>query len=138
MILECVANSGKELPPDPRGLYYSERTEFPVVAGVTYQAFGIALFNDGLVVLVSNKWDKPMWLPLGLFRVKDPNIPAGWEFAYAPDEDLARDRTRGWQARLGYPDLVRSDRHNDELLEGDEAALRVFFNQRELASDDES
>ncbi|MEU6235625.1 hypothetical protein [Kitasatospora sp. NPDC047058] len=137
MIVDCVANSGADLGPYRRGLFYTEETRFDLTVGKSYEVYAMALISGSLTVLVADEYDKPAWLPIELFEVRDPRVPDHWEFAKgevgpnapAPGELIC-------QARWGYGEVVRSEIHYYGLEERDPEALRIFHEERSRGSRD--
>lgn len=127
MIVRCVKNTGADLGPFGQvGLFYTDRTSFPTKIGQEYVVFGMALFNNGLNVLVSvDEW--PAWLPIRLFEVTDPALSSQWEFSLAADDGT---ESLGVQARWGYHELVTGVDHYIGLIECDPRALDRFDAER--------
>ena len=146
MLVKCVASTGAELPPFRSGLFYTTSSEFVLVdMGQTYLVYGMALVSDsalgtltdssgvefvpgaGIAILLAHQFPEeplfhPQWYPLGAFEVVDPALPNGWEFSV--EQDLASQPLV--LARWGYPLLVHSNAHFDDLSELDRDALIVF------------
>lgn len=135
MIVRCVGNKGSNLGPYDHGLYYTDETRFDLTIGKSYVVYAMALISGSLVVLVADDYDKPAWLPIGLFEVEDPRLPNYWEFAKseagvgnsAPGEVIS-------QARWGYREVVQSDSHYYGLEDRDVEALRAFYKERQRQS----
>ena len=129
MIVRCIRNRGTDLPRfEQTGAFYTDGTLFPVTLGRDYDVFGLVLFHGGLMVLVDLDGNaQPVWLPVQLFEVKDPAMPAHWEFnAGTDDESVAL----GLEARWGYHALVTGTAHYLGLIERDPAALTRYAAER--------
>src|SRR5437016_3069695 len=84
MIVKCRVNRGSDLAPYERGLYRTARTRFDELkVDQVYPVYAMALFNNGLIVLLANEYDRAGWYPIELFSVEDRHLPATWEFASA-------------------------------------------------------
>jgi hypothetical protein len=91
---------------------------------------GIGIFETILVALVVDDNGQPRWLPAGLFEFEPQGLPTDWEFALLDGVAASGgDASNRWVAKWGYPDLVRDESHSDALIEGDPAALEVFFRE---------
>jgi hypothetical protein len=132
VIVTCTGSKGSDLGQHSRGLHYSHKTHFDLTVGKSYIVYAMSLINASLTVLVADDYDKPAWLPLGLFEVEDPRLPGHWEFAKGEAEPV--DSSIGavaWQARWGYHEVVQSDSHYYGLEDRDVEALRVFYEERQ-------
>lgn len=127
MLLKCTATLGSDLGPHQRGEYYFPRTRFELTRERSYHAYGMAMINGGLMVLVEDDYNKPAWIPLQAFEVEDPALPPGWLFNYVPGVTLGG-MPGEWvvEAIWGYPELVRSEEHYSELIELEPSALAIF------------
>jgi hypothetical protein len=130
MIVKCLANKGRSLPADYRGLYFTEHTRFDVTPGQGYQVYEMALFNSGLTVLVVDDQRQPNWYPIELFEVEDGNLPGNWCFA------LRNGDQAGTQAVWGHPRLVNDPALDEALADQDSDARVVFW--REVVIPEES
>ncbi len=130
MIVKCVADQGYSLPRDYRGLHFTERTRFDLTPGRSYRVYEMALFNAGLVVLVTDDYRQPNWYPMELFEVEDGNLPDNWCFA------LRNGGRAGTQAVWGHPRIV-NDPALDEALAGQDDDARVVFRREVMIADAE-
>lgn len=136
MRLRCLKNHGAQLGPCSGGYFFTNRTRWSLEIGQLYEAFGLGLWSNALLVLVTNNHGRARWFPLALFEVIDGSLPTGWEVAvydlqgamgFPPQEGWGGGH---WVARFGYEELVTSDEHNDALMENDAAAVEVFERER--------
>ncbi|SDG96660.1 hypothetical protein [Dyella sp. 333MFSha] len=119
----CEGNTGDHLKDSSLLSGYTEKSRFPLVTGQEYVVFGMALWRDILLLLVSDSNDLPSWIPIELFRFTDSSLPDGWQFErFSSDQDL--------QALWGYPRLISDGEHYDGLLERDPVALTGFAGEK--------
>jgi hypothetical protein len=132
MIVKCIRSLGSELGENVRGHFYSDSTVFDVKVDGSYLALGMGIFETVLLLLIHDETGQPNWLPIGLFEIQWPLLPADWHFVVRDGRAASGgDATNRWVAVWGYPDLVNDPRHGDGLIERDPDALKIFF--RELA-----
>jgi hypothetical protein len=102
---------------------------------------GLALSKRVLLALVVVEWEKPFWLPVGLFDFTDMTLPPSWKFSV-----LDRVAASGGSADdvyaiaiWGYPKLVEDPQHSDLVVERDLEAMGIFRRElaRELGEHDE-
>lgn len=137
MILKCVTNRGSALESISEGMLITEHTKLDdFTVGRQYRPYAMAMFMNWLTVLVCDDYDHPVWLPIELFTVEDPRLPPRWEFASYSDEVTGTPGRRGRQAIWGYHEIVNSDSHYEQLIDGDPEARRIFAVARRLLDDD--
>jgi hypothetical protein len=130
MIGKCVHNTGASLGQPQRGHFYTDKTVFHLQVGSEYPVLGIGLFETILLALVVDDTRTPRWLPAGLFEFQPQALPADWEFVLLDGVAASGgEASNRWVAKWGYPDLVRDEGHSDALIEGDPAALEMFFRE---------
>ncbi len=133
MIATCVHNRGADLggPFNPRA--YTPQTAFHLSIGTEYLVMGMGIWEATLLALVCDDTGKPNWLPAGLFDFGSQTFPSEWEFALMDGlaASGAIDPTNRWVARWGYAELVRNQKHSDQLIEREPAALEVFYRELE-------
>jgi hypothetical protein len=130
MIARCIRNTGKSLGQPVRKAFHTSETIFHVTVGTEYDVLGLGVFETTLLALVLDDTAAPNWLPVGLFAFQNTTMPAGWQFSVlnelAASGAPASDQ---WVALWGYPELVRSPSHSNELVEREPAALEIFFTE---------
>jgi hypothetical protein len=132
MIGRAVHDSGATLGSPDRGHFYSTKTVFHVTVGRDYPVLAMGVFETVFLALVCDDTEEPSWLPIGVFEFQSDALPADWEFVLLdPLAASGGDASNHWVALWGYSELVHDRNHSDQLIEGDAAALEVFF--RELA-----
>ena len=131
MIAKCLANKGRSLPADYRGLYFTEHTRFDVTPGQCYEVYEMALFNSGLIVLVVDDHRQPNWYPIELFEVERGNLPNNWCFA------LRSGGQAGTQAVWGHPRLVNDPALDEALAGQDSDAREVFWREVQVSGESE-
>ncbi|QNE22463.1 hypothetical protein F1D05_36890 [Kribbella qitaiheensis] len=85
-----------------------------------------------LNVLIRDDFDKPCYVPAGLFDLEIQPLPSGWKFGLfsgirASGEGLWTDP---YGAAWGYAEFVDDPHHGIGLVEGDPAALAIFAERR--------
>ncbi|GAA0981985.1 hypothetical protein GCM10009555_051090 [Acrocarpospora macrocephala] len=124
MRLSCIGTTGSDLPA--RTLEGSGNTRFSrfnVTVGREYVARAMALWANGLTVLIVDDNDRPNWKPIELFDVVDGSIPDDWEFTTVGIEGSSV------RALWGYPTLIRDIGHHDALVDRDKTAWRIFLDE---------
>jgi hypothetical protein len=130
MIARCTHNSGADLGTPGRGHFYSAQTVFYLRVGSTYPVLRMGIWETVLLVLVCDETRTPTWLPIGLFDFDSQSVPADWEFALLDAKAASGgEYVSRWVALWGYSELVRDTAHSDALMEGDPAAVDVFFRE---------
>lgn len=123
----CRINIGKDLGPyGGRGPFYTEQTEFGVKVGETYDVYGLAVYNDGLMVLVADERWNPDWAPREIFDIPQSKLPEDWYFAVHGPNALTEGR---WVAEWGYEEFVGTLEASEALAEGTYKAT-VAFHER--------
>jgi hypothetical protein len=128
MIVRCIANSGADLPVanivPSRG--YDRSTEFPLTIGRDYSVFALTVFLGTAWYYVldddGNPW--PTWSPAALFDVVDGHIPHGWSCGYI------RNSADDQYPVISFPEWAEDHTFYERLVDGDEAAIRVFNERR--------
>ena len=129
MLAKAVSNTGESLGPPPRAPGITAQSQYPVEPGNDYVVFGMGQFAEVLHILIRDEDGLPGWYPIGLFEVSG-RIPEDWEFAlYDGLAASGGDASNRWVARWGYHELVANPEHSDGLLERDEEALTIFYNE---------
>lgn len=123
MRARCVSNNGKSLSQGWSALGYTNKSEFRLSVGKEYPVYGMALWRGHLLLLLCDENGLPNWYPTEIFDISDAEMPFGWKFAYFLEPDSLL------QALWGYDELITTKGHYDALLERDEDALRIFFQQ---------
>jgi hypothetical protein len=138
MIARCVHNHGSELPETVHGRFYTDKTVFHLDVDSEYRVFAMSLWETALIVLVCDETGQPNWLPIGLFKFNDYSMPSDWEFvlldggAASGGNSLSRET-----ARWGYQEMIRNPKHHDALIEREQEALKVFFDEVARQSDED-
>jgi hypothetical protein len=137
LILKCVTNRGSSLESIGEGMLITEDTRLDdFTVGRQYRPYAMAMFMNRLTVLVCDDYDYVVWLPIELFTVEDSRVSPRWEFAWYSDEVAGTLGRRGRQAIWGYHEIVNSDFHYEQLIDGDPEARRIFAVARRLLDDD--
>jgi hypothetical protein len=122
MVVICVTNSMRNLPPNP--LAYNRDAMMQLTVDAEYAVCAMSIYAGSLMVLVSDDTGLPNWYPIQLFRVADSGLSGSWRFAsYCESAHL--------QALWGYEELIEDESHYDSLLERDAEALAVFLSRCE-------
>ena len=106
-----------------------------------YPVVGLALSKLVLLALVAAEWEKPFWLPVGLFDFTDITLPASWKFS-VQDRVAASGGPADYAQAIaiwGYPKLVEDPTHSDMIVERDPEAMAIFHRElvRELGERDD-
>lgn len=123
MIVRCRTNKGRDLPPDYRGMYFTDETIFYVTPGKSYRVYEMALFKLCLLVFIVDDARRPDWYPMELFEVEDGSLPGNWMFA------LREEGEKGTQAVWGHPRLVGDPDLDYALADQDPDAQVVFWRE---------
>ncbi len=135
MIGRCVHANGASLPVPTRGFFYTPDSDFHLTVGKDYPVLGVGIWDAFLVVLVSSDTGTPTWLPVAAFELQAAVLPKHWEFTVVDRQGASGgDVANRWVVVWGYPELVRSAQHRDDLLEHEPAALEAFSRELELRS----
>ena len=129
MRVKCTKNTAAEIGEPRTGIHYGTDYVFDVEANHVYEVYAMSLFQDGLQFLVSNRYGRPDWFPIGLFEVIDGALPKHWEFASFPDARNTAFGRPGLQAAWGYHEIT-IPAHISKLNELDSEALEVFERER--------
>jgi hypothetical protein len=128
----CIHNTGASLGEPERGAFYSNTTVFNLDLGKLYPILGLGVFETVMLALVCDESERPNWLPVGVFEIDSTILPTDWEFAVLDAAGASGgDVSNRWVARWGYSELVHDERHLEELIQREPAALEIF--SRELA-----
>lgn len=132
MLVRCTANSLDTLP-DCRvreRLRQSIHLEGPdplLVIGEVYQVVAIASWQDDGIRLYLHtvaESDHPYPYPIEMFEVVDPSLPVGWCIGFGRSEDGVCIEWIGFQEWAADPHFF------EKLVDGDEAALRIYQHWR--------
>lgn len=126
MRVVCVGTLGSDLPAVALGRTANFPTsQFGVVIGSEYTVYAMRLIGSGVLeYLVDPDGDnRTHWSPADLFTVSDPSVPDWWLFRYEGNYE-------GILALWGYPEMVLSDTHHDDLIEREPDACAVFSRRR--------
>jgi len=132
LLLKCIAAVGSDLGPYRRGAYYFPETRFDLTVGLHYKAYAMMMINCGLAVLVTDDDDDPFWYPIQAFTIEDATVPEGWIFRNFPEvEPGGMPGEYRAQAIWGYPEMVRSNEHNEMLMNRQPEARAAFYAVRD-------
>src|SRR5262245_28806573 len=123
MMLRCHSSTGHTSQNPDRGLQHTEQTVFNITPGQEYSAYGMALFNSGLIVLILDNDRSPDWYPIELFEITDGALLSDWRF------NLRSQGDDGLQAVWGPDRLVSDQAYFDSLAEHDLDAQTVFWRE---------
>jgi hypothetical protein len=124
MIVRATARTGDALPVLSRDVAVGidGTTEFPVTTGRTYVVFALTIYLGVAWYYVfdddGHPW--PTWVPAPLFEVVDGGIPPSWMVGYF---NFGRDDQ---YPILSFPEWAQDHTYYERLVDGDEAAARVF------------
>ena len=77
-----------------------------------------------VLLLLADDHKLPNWHPVKLFSFTDDHLADDWFFSTS----IANEH--GVQAIWGYESLVRDPAHYEALLERDQAALKIFYQEK--------
>lgn len=131
MIVECVANKGKDLPRDwldpSRNL--TEKTKFPLVIGKKYTVYAFILRPPrGIRFYVYDENDVylPIWYPAPLFVIVDHRLSKYWEFHFDDSPSTT------WLI-MAYPEWARDPwNYYNALSDQEKEAVEIFERYRRL------
>ena len=104
---------------------YSAHTKFHLKIEKRYNVYAVSFWGSIPVILIEDENGTPLWYPISLFKVIDPEIPNGWSF-----DILASECTQ--IPVLGYPDLTTTEGHYDNLIEEEDIAVQIFRRQKSI------
>lgn len=119
----CIYNNGQFLTSGWFRIGYTIKSEFSLNVGKEYAVYGMALWCGHLLILLNDENSLPNWYPAEIFNISDADLPFGWKFSYSMENNSLL------QALWGYDELITVKGHYDALLERDDDALRIFFQQ---------
>jgi len=125
MLVKCIVDSGKKLPKECIALGYTSDSKIDLVLEEKYVVYGICLWRGKLHYLVYDECETSSWYPCLIFALEDNKMPDIWRFRFINDADKY-----SVQAVFGYPELVDSESHFDDLMERDGQALAIFSKRR--------
>jgi len=103
-----------------------------LLADEVYLVMAMILYKDTkyLYYLIDIN-GKPNWFPNKLFEVVDNTLPNQWSFKiFNAEADV--DIYCMW----GYNELCNQEDHYDQLIEREDEALIIYFNQKRKIEDD--
>lgn len=129
MIVCCLSNTGEILPVTSRDSArgFNADTEFPVTIGRSYDVFAMTIFLGiaWYYVLNDDGHDWPTWAPAPLFGVLDGTLPRSWVVGYF------RFANGDQYPILSFPEWATDHAFYERLVDGDEAAVRIFQQRRQ-------
>ena len=116
MVIQCTS----ELPTLPQSVRLGRHfapggQEFPVEIGRRYTAYGLRLWGAGAWVDIEVDAGYLVSVPLSLFSIIDPTIPAIWTIRQHGDGDVSL-----------LPEPFHAEFFHDDLIEGVAAAQSAF------------
>ncbi|MBL7786521.1 MAG: hypothetical protein JNM36_11495 [Chitinophagales bacterium] len=91
-----------------------------------YLVMGIAIYkNSNCLYYLTDVNGEPDWFPYLLFDVADNYIPRNWFILVSGKND-----DTGIYLLCGFDELCNDSDFHDQLLEGDEEAMRIYFRRR--------
>lgn len=128
MIVRAVATTGEVLPALSRDSAAGVEgdTVFPVTVGRAYPVFAVTIYLGVAWYYILNDdghlW--PTWAPAPLFEVVDGGLPASWKVGYF------RFSRENQYPILSFPEWADDHTFYERLVDGDEAAMKVFAERR--------
>lgn len=128
MIVRAIATTGDVLPALSRdsAAGVDVDTDFPVTLSRTYAVFAVTIYLGMAWYYIFNDdghpW--PTWTPAPLFEVVDGAVPASWRLGYF---NFSRENQ---YPILSFPEWAEDHTFYERLVDGDEAAVRVFNERR--------
>lgn len=124
MRVRCITNTGKGFSKytlEHRGC--SVESSIPFDVGKEYVVYGQLVWRRMLqYLLLGSGVTLPSWYPAEAFEVVDSHLPHDWVFQYNPVSDLS--------AIWGFKELVYTEGFNDQLMDYEENAAKIFINQK--------
>jgi hypothetical protein len=101
------------------------QSRFNVNVGAEYVVYAMALWRDGIVIMIIDDSQRPHWYPVELFSISEASVPSSWLFSYVRDRVNTLDPYAFW----GYESLVHDPSHHAALIDRKKVALRVFLDE---------
>jgi hypothetical protein len=97
-----------------------------LLVGEIYLVMAMILYKDTkyLYYLIDIN-GKPNWFPNELFEVTDNSLPTDWSFRIFNDQNDV-DIYCIW----GYDEICNNEEHYDQLIERENEALMIYFNNK--------
>jgi hypothetical protein len=134
MLVRCIANSPEALGRPEARAFHGVHTDYSdLEVEKEYPVLGLSLSELVLLAFVVVAWEKPFWLPVGLFDFTNATLPGCWKFS-VENRVAASGGPADYAKRIaiwGYPKLVEDSTHSDMIVERDPDAMAIF--RRELA-----
>jgi hypothetical protein len=133
MIVECLSIYGKDVPEESRfpGESIEARYE-PLKIGGSYMVFAIIFYRNRVDYLVDAGKGGPDWMPACLFSIKDEHIASDLQMVDLTADKKFTSLCENFGARfmIGYEAITRSYQHFVGLLEREQDALDVFYQEK--------
>lgn len=123
MKIQCKSSDGKKLSNKCQELGFTVNSDFDITLDREYVVYGVCIWRNVILYLISDDIDNPNWYPAELFSVIDSKISDGWSFTTYDDGEY------DVEATLGYPQLLDKS-HYVKLIERESEALKIFFQEK--------
>ncbi|WP_241608953.1 hypothetical protein [Rosenbergiella epipactidis] len=134
MLVECIFNSGKDVPLECRYCYETEETDYSFLeVGAEYYVYGLIFRPLRVDYFVRIGNGNPDWMPGNLFKMKGQGVPIGWSICvtYLNDDYKYLYEKFNILSIISYPELVNSISHFEGVLERDPDEMIKFFLEKE-------
>ncbi len=134
MLVECIFNSGKDLPIDSRCLNETDETDYSFLEiGVEYVVYGLMFYPCRVDYLICSRKGNPAWVPANLCKIKDNKLSFNWAICVThlhEDYKILYDSFK-IQSIISYPELVTSISHYVGIIERESDDMNKFFLEKE-------
>ncbi|PIT39266.1 hypothetical protein [Snodgrassella alvi] len=134
MLVECIFNSGKDLPIDSRCLNETDETDYSFLKiGAKYIVYGLMFYSCRIDYLICSGKGKPIWIPANLCKIIDSKLSSNWSVCIThlnEDYKVLYD-SFNIQSIISYPELVTSISHYLGIIERESDDMKRFFLEKE-------
>lgn len=134
MLVECIFNSGKDVPIENRSFSETDETSYSFLEiGVEHTVYGLMFMSYRIEYLVCISNGKPVWVPANLFKIKESKISPNWAMCITYLNEDYRDLYDSFkiQAIVSYDELVSSYSHYAGILERESDHMMKFYLEKE-------
>ena len=132
MRVKCRYNTGEHLHFETKEDEWQRKSEMDLTINKEYIVYGICYYDYIFKYLVYEDLNQPFWYACELFEIINDKIPSSWYFSFLYHLDSPM------KILLGYDELVNNEDHNDDLLDKNESAERIFYKRKAEIEEEES
>ena len=97
-----------------------------------YIVYGVCYHDYSFNYLVYEDTGNLFWYQSELFEIINDKVPSSWYFSFLYHLDSQM------KMLWGYDELVNNEDHNDDLLDKNESAERIFYKRKAEIEEEES